>query len=144
MGVFKNIFKDYYKTNSAHLLNTCVELITKYEKCGNTLAPTCTDDLMSLISSRVEKSKEEIAGWKDRKVDYIKIAHTMISHGAFDLLTSGRYHIYIGFLDPLCCADNLLSVYQEAMKWAVGYGIITEDQRIEQYNYLLECISNAG
>ena len=131
-----------YKKNSTRLLNTCKELIKKYQT--NDCKPSCEYDLLELIKSQVSAAKEEIIYWKDNDTDYIKIAHTMLVHATFDLLASGRYHIYTGMLNPMSCADNLMDVYNSSMEYGVKINLLDEETRKEQYKYLLQCISAVG
>lgn len=131
-----------YKKNSTRLLNICKELIEKYQT--NDSKPSCEYDLLELIRSRVLAAKAEIIEWKDSDVDYINIAHTMLAHATFDLLASGRYHIYAGVLNPMSCADNLMDVYKASMAYGIKINMLDEETRKEQYKYLLQCISEVG
>lgn len=131
-----------YEKNSTRLLNICEELIEKYQT--NDYKPSCKSDLLELINSRVSVAKAEIIEWKDSDTDYIKIAHTMLAHAAFDLLASGRYHIHTGMLNPMSCADNLMDVYNASMKYGIKINLLDEETRKEQYEYLLQCISEVG
>ena len=131
-----------FKKNSTHLLNICCELIDKYQK--GRCKPSCKQDLLELIKKRVYAAKDEIAGWKDHDTDYIKIAHTLLAHATFDLLASGKYHIYAGVLNPLSCADNLMDVYKASMEYGVNHHMLDDETREEQYRYLISCIMNVG
>lgn len=134
------------KKNTSRLLNICSDLIDKYEaeKESNRVVPSCKGDLMALLKGRFSEAQEEIADWKDCDTDYIRIAHSMLAHGTFDLLASGRYHIHYGMLNPMSCAANLMAVYSCAMRRAVETGEITEDIRKEQLEYLHKCIAEVG
>lgn len=131
-----------YKKNSTRLLDICGELIDKYQ--NSSCKPSCRPDLIDLIKIRVDAAKDEITEWKDYDTDYIKIAHTMLAHATFDLLASGRYHIYAGVLNPLSCADNLMDVYKASMEYGVKNSLLDEETREEQYRYLISCIANVG
>lgn len=143
----KRIFS-WYKFASANkntkrLINICEKLIEKYE--SDVFAkPSCKHDLMAYIKNEVEQSKNEIAEWEDHDTDYIKIAHTMLANDTFDLLTSGKYHIYRGILNPMKCTDSLLKVYDESMSWGVKNGMIDAETKEEQRSYLFKCISEVG
>ncbi len=139
MGLFAN---RNFKKNSTRLLNICNDLIKKYQT--NTLKPSCHTDLMELISRRVIAAKAEIAEWKDYDTDYIRIAHAMLAHATFDLLTSGKYHIFTGVLNPMSCANNLLDVYKASMDYAIKINMIDEETRKEQYEFLISQISEVG
>lgn len=139
MGLFTN---RNFKKNSARLLNICSDLIEKYQ--AHSAKPSCQSDLMKVINSRVIAAKSEIAEWQDYDTDYIKIAHTMLSHATFDLLASGKYHIFYGLLNPMSCADNLMDVYKASMNYGVKNNLLDEETQKEQYLYLLQCISQVG
>lgn len=130
------------KQNSTRLAKICEDLIEKYQS-HNSL-PSCKDDLMEVINTRIHAAKKEIAEWKDYDTDYIKIAHTMLSHATFDLLVSGKYHLYYGILNPMSCANNLQDVYKASMEYGVKTNIIDETTRKEQEQYLFECIFHVG
>lgn len=131
-----------YKKNSARLLNICKDLIRKYQ--GQNCKPSCEDDVINLLKSRVLEAKAEIADWKDYDTDYIKIAHTMLAHATFDLLATGKYHLYRGLLNPMSCAENLMDVYKASMTYALENKFIDEVTQREEYAYLLKCISEVG
>ncbi len=99
---------------------------------------------MELIKSRVLVAKDEVSEWKDYDTDYITIAHTMMAHATFDLLASGKYHLYAGMLNPMSCASNLMDVYKACMEYGVMHNMLDEETRQEQYDYLLKCISEVG
>lgn len=128
-----------YKKNSARLLNICEELIEKYQT--NNCIPSCKSDLLERIRSTVISAKAEITEWKDSDTDYIKIANNILAHTAFKLLASGRYHIYAGMLNPMSCAENLMDVYKASREYGVKMNLINEEERKEEYEYLLKCIS---
>ena len=134
--------KRNFKKNSTRLLNICGELIDKYQ--NSSYKPSCTKDLIELVTTRVQAAKDEIAEWKEYDTDYVKIAHTLLAHATFDLLASGKYHIYIGVLNPMSCADNLMEVYKASMTYGVKHGLLDEDTKEEQYRYLISCIAHAG
>ena len=131
-----------FKKNSTRLLNICGELIDKYQQ--GRCKPSCKQDLLELINKRVYAAKGEIAEWKDHDTDYIKIAHTLLAHATFDLLASGKYHLYAGILNPLSCADNLMDVYKASMEYGVNHNLLDEETREEQYKYLISCIISVG
>lgn len=138
------MFFNKAKRNTKKLLNTCGNLIDKYELCNTRLAPSCKIDLITSINDELQKAQDEIAEWEDYDTDYVKIAHTLLAHHAFDLLSSGKYHIHFGTLNPIGCSSNLMIVYQESMKWGVRNQLLTEAERQEQYKYLISCIAEVG
>lgn len=135
----------FKKTNGANvekLLNICIELIESYEK--HETHPSCKHDLMLYVQNTVNISKKEILQWKISTTEYITVANKLLAHGGFDLLTSGRYHIGAGHLNPFSCSPNLFDVYNQSMEYAVTNNIIDEKTKVEQYNYLIKCIKEMG
>ena len=131
-----------YRKNAQRLRNICSDLINNYEK--QEFKPSCHDDIMKLINGRILSAKEEISTWEDYDTDYITIAHSLLANAAFDLLVSGKYHIYYGMLNPMSCSDNLFDVYKMCMQYAEDKHEIDPDTRKEQYQLLLQCIAEAG
>ena len=118
-------------------------MISEYED-ENDASPSCSEDLMEIIKYQIERSKIEVSHWEDYDTDYIRIAHTMLANSSFDLLASGKYNIYTGVINPMKCGSQLFNVYDRSMEWAVSHKEIDEPTRIEQRNYLMECISKVG
>ena len=138
------MFGNNYRKNAKRLVDICEHFIEEYEAQSAQRIPSCKNDLLTEIKARVEADKKDIATWKDYDTDYIKIGHSLLANASFDLLASGHYHIYYGVLNPMTCSACLMAVYNGSMKWAVNKGLIDEDTRKEQYEYLLKCISEIG
>ncbi len=129
--------------NAMRLLGCCVIAVEKYEKESNVFAPSCVEDITDTLFERFIHAKDEFDEW-DNTVDYEKVAHTMLAQATFDMLASGRYHLYAGILNPLNCSANLMLVYDKAMAYGVKIGMVTPAEKIEQREYLLKCISEVG
>ena len=138
------MFGNNYRKNAKRLIDICEHFIDEYESQSTKRIPSCKTDLLAEIKARVEADKKDIATWRDYDTDYIKIGHSLLANASFDLLASGHYHIYYGVLNPMKCSACLMAVYNGSMIWAVNKGIIDEDTRKEQYDYLLQCISEIG
>lgn len=142
-GILDIFFKNRnYKKNSSRLISICQDLIENYQH--QSCKPSCTSDLITLIKSRVLNAKDEISNWKDYDTDYIQIAHTMLAHATFDLLASGKYHLYRGMLNPMSCAENMMDVYKASMEYAFKKNFIDEKTQKEQFEFLMKCISEVG
>ena len=81
---------------------------------------------------------------KYSSVNFEKVAHTILAHTTFDMLASGRYHLYARILNPMNCSANLMLIYDKAMDYGVKIGMVTKDEQAQQRAYLLECISEVG
>ena len=139
------IFKSKkFKRNSTKLLSLCVEYASQYEKSNSKIAPSCIPDLKQSISKQIKNAKKEISEWDDSDTDYHDIAHSMLSHTTFDLLASGHYHLFYGILNPMNCSSNLMTVYMKSREWAVEQRKITDEEKKEQYAYLIKSISQVG
>lgn len=129
--------------NAMNLLGHCLLAVEKYENESNILAPSCSDEIADALLERFMQAKDEFDEWDDT-VNYDKVAHTMLANATFDMLASGRYHLYAGMLNPLNCSANLLLVYDKSMSYGVKIGMITKAEKKEQREYLLKRISEVG
>ncbi len=129
--------------NLASLMVACRELIKIYEK--DSISPSCADDLMHyVIDNMIAENIKEILQWDISSDELITVINKMFAHASFDLLASGKYHIYRGHLNEMTCSTNLMKVYKCSMFYAVEKNIISEKERKEQYDYLIECINRVG
>ena len=129
--------------NAMKLLGCCLLAVEKYEKEGKILAPSCADEISDILIERFIRAKDEFDEW-DETINYDKVAHTMLANATFDMLASGRYHLYTGILNPLNCSANLMLVYDNSMSYGVRIGMITKEEKKVQREYLLKCISEVG
>jgi len=129
-----------YRKNARLLLDTCEYYINKYESLSVNKLYSCKDDLMAEIGKKMSNDKKNVSSLQKSKTNYIKIAHAYLANASFDLLTSGKYHIYSGVLNPMNCSDCLMTVYTEAMLWTEHNGFIDENMRKEHHAFLLKRI----
>lgn len=125
------------------LLGCCLLAVEKYEKESDILAPSCAEEISDVLLERFVRAKDEFDEW-DETVNYDKVAHTMLANATFDMLASGRYHLYAGILNPLNCSANLMLVYDKSMSYGVRIGMITKEEKAEQRNYLIRRIAEVG
>lgn len=135
------IFKNKAKQKIEKLLECCRIIIKKYQNESD--YHSCENDIMEVLEKTFNNAKDEISKWDDT-VEYEKIASAWISSVTFDLLASGKYHIYSGMLDPLRNGPQLLNVYNGVMEQACKDGYITKEELREQKEYLGECIKKVG
>ena len=129
--------------NAMKLIGCCLLAVEHYEKESNILAPSCVEEVSNTLIECFIRAKDEFDEW-DESVDYDKVAHTMLAHATFDMLASGRYHLYTGILNPLNCSANLMLVYDKSLEYGVRFGLITKEEKKEQRDYLIKCISEVG
>ena len=102
------------------------------------------DDLIVAVKQMTAGAKAQINNGLLPLVMYEEFAYKMIANCSFELLASGRYHIYRGQLNPMSCADNLMKRHNISIEYGLKKGIITEKQQKEDYEYLIESIQNVG
>lgn len=129
--------------NAIELFTCCMQAVEKYEQEGGLVIPSCTNDIKKEIFAQLIESKDEFDEW-DSSVNFEKVAHTILAHTTFDMLASGRYHLYARILNPMNCSANLMLIYDKAMDYGVKIGMVTKDEQAQQRAYLLECISEVG
>lgn len=129
--------------NAMKLLSCCLIAVEEYEKGVNPVVPSCSDDISMVLLEHFVRAKDEFDEWDD-SINFDKIAHTMLANATFDMLASGKYHLYAGILNPMNCSANLMLVYDKSMDYGIRIGMITEKEKAEQRDYLLKCISEVG
>lgn len=129
-----------YQKNSKRLLTVCRNLIEEYEASRN----SSSDDLIQAIKPQIYADREYISNWDNIVVDYEKIAHSLLANTTFDLLASGKYHLYYGMLNPMSCAQNMKLIHKKSIEWALEHGYISEEDAIEDEKYLCYCIGQVG
>ena len=140
-----NLFqKRKTKKRMEKLWGFCEYHIMEYEKRCSYTAPSCLPDLKKQIWKMINFYADEIRDWNDDEVDYDKISHSLISHSSFDLLASGRYHLYAGILNPMSCAMKIKTVYELNMEYALETGELTKEEMEEQFRFLQKRIKEMG
>ena len=120
-----------YMINRKRLEGIISELVDKYED-KNKHPVSCKHDLLEAIAVTLDNAKQEISEWKDHDTDYITIAHNQMHMHAFDLLSSGRYHIGWAILSPTSAAPNLRVVFRRCLDYFENRGDLSSEER-EQY-----------
>lgn len=140
-----NLFqKRKTKKRMEKLWGFCEYHIMEYEKRCSYTVPSCLPDLKKQIWKMINFYADEIRDWNDDEVDYDKISHSLISHSSFDLLASGRYHLYAGMLNPMSCAMKIKTVYELNMEYALETGELTKEEIEEQFRFLQKRIKEMG
>lgn len=142
MSIFSAFSK--IEKNKSKFYSICENLILEYEKDTAITTPSSKNDVMLWIKNDIETSSDIKEFFSDSTIDYNEYANIFISRAAFSLLTSGTYHIHYGVLNPMGIAKNLKAIYNCAILWALNNGKISEKQKEEQYNLLMEGISQVG
>lgn len=106
--------------------------------------PSCHNDLMDELIKYCAECKNEFEVWEYNKDEYEKSAVTIIANLSFEMLASGKYHLYKGFLNPMNCSGDLRNIYNCAMQWSVNKGYITKEFLEEEAQVLSSFIYNIG
>ncbi len=138
MGIF-NLFNK--GNNYEKFLLDCQKVIVSYEK--DTI-PSCKDDLIDAIKIMTNGAKNEINKGLIPPSQYDALINKLLANCSFDLLTSGKYHIGRGMLNTMSCSSNLMSVHNGSIDYALKNNMITQSQKDEDHEYLMECINNVG
>lgn len=104
--------------------------------------PSCKNDLLANIGRKIKSNIDYYAHLQPLELP--KTAHELISQEAFDLLTSGKYHIYTGILNQATCGENLLKVYKQNMKDSVKSGDISPEAGNAKCNDLIRYVTGGG
>lgn len=131
------------KENAKHVLSICSGLIDKFEGTSTT-KPSCKNDLLKSIEQQLERSYAELETWQDYDTDYLRIAHTMLFHHSFDLLSSGKYHMYTNTLSPFNCGDNMYSVCIRTLEAGVERHYLSVEEKEQQIELLKKNIASVG
>lgn len=132
------------KKRMEKLWGFCEYHIMEYEKQCPFAVPSCLPDFKRQVWLMMDSFFDEISAWDDASVDYDAISQTLLSHTAFDLLTSGKYHISRGMLNPMSCAPKIKTVYEKNMEYAVHTGALTQEEMEEQFLLLRKQIQETG
>lgn len=128
-----------YIINRKRLEGIISELIDKYEDT-NKHPTSCKHDLLEAITITLDNAKQEISEWHDYDTDYITIAHNQIHMHAFDLLSSGRYHIGWAVLNPASAAPNLRVVFRCCLDYFEKRGDLSSEGRKQYENELRRAV----
>lgn len=127
------------RNKAERLEQICIDIIDNEENKNELSAKPV---IMGIISPYLRKADESLI--PNALSEMEKKARIMIVNICFDQLSSGRFHIYRGQLNPMSEAPNLLLLYDKSMREAVKGGDIDEATYEDQKSYLNELISSVG
>jgi len=140
----RKMFQSRSSAIADKILFKCKETIEVYEiKNGDSTIPSCEEDVIRIIKNELKNRINELCDW-EKTGNYERLAHALVCQTSFDLLASGKYHLYAGVLNPMSCAKNMKAVYMSTMDYAVDTNQISEEERKEQIDYLNQCIREVG
>lgn len=103
----------------------------------------CEDLIMDSIKTILKpKSRiKEAAGWSD-SFDYSKLSYKLLYQVCFSLLSSGRLHLYRGFLSP--AGDAVYSLYIHVLQFYEENGMLGNSCLEEQLDIVDGYIAEVG
>ena len=104
--------------------------------------PSCKRDLLESIDTKIKSDIDHFAHLESSELE--KTAHDLIAQESFELLTSGKYHIYTGMLNQATCGENLLKVYKSNMRDSIKSGEISAEAGDAKYNDLIRYVTCGG
>ena len=90
-----------------------------------------------------QNALENASTWPDA-FDYSYEAHKGIYHLSLCALTSGRYHLSFGVLNPMGPGPHLQGFVNRYLAWAVENNYLTPEEKEEELQLLSQQIANAG
>lgn len=103
--------------------------------------PSCEDIIMAKLDSEIRSHINEFDEWED-DVDFSKVSISNLYNIAFDMVASGQYHLYRGFLQP--DGQQLRNICTKCLEKANKNGYITTGEMEEQLRVLHESIQEVG
>ncbi|MCQ2452461.1 MAG: zinc ribbon domain-containing protein, partial [Oscillospiraceae bacterium] len=133
------------KKNLLIFQSTFEQIIDQIEKGCTDLCPSCKSVMVDELVKLYPNSIEQAANW-DSTTDFVTLAYKNAYSIAFDLLSSGNFHIHRGTLNPLSPAPRLLRVVECCLDYYVEHHIFDcdENKKAEQLSILWENIDSVG
>lgn len=142
-GYFKMIFKSKGQKNIEKLRQTMSEILDIFEAQLTDYTPSCKNVLIDASLPLLQRSIAEAGEW-EKDFDYTNTAYCVLYGTAFDLLASGRFHIYRGELNPMNESQHIYKFCIHHLDRATSLGFISEEEKTDQINYLKKCIAEVG
>lgn len=138
--LFSSIFgsEDPSRRRSAYLRDTIRNYTISFQ---SNRYPSCESIVMDGIERMIRDSYDEFAEWDDSE-DYNKIALTILYNTSFDIVATGKYHIYYGVLSPI--GKQLQTVCRSSLEKAFALGYIDKEALDDQVSVLTTSVANIG
>jgi len=124
-------------------LDTFEYTIDTLENSFNDALPSCKILLLNSVQPIVDNSIEQSRNW-DENFNYTSMVYKTLYNLCFDLLSTGRFHIYKGILNPLNESQHLLKMLYSCLDYYVDNNYIDKSTKNEQLKILEENIANVG
>lgn len=103
--------------------------------------PSCEELVMDEVDKVIEESCNEFGEWED-DVDFLKVSLTNLYNITFDMLSTGKYHVYSGVLNVT--GNQLRNICTGCLYKAYKNNYITEEEYEDQLTVISESIQNIG
>ncbi|MGN0449460.1 MAG: hypothetical protein ACI4G0_03765 [Ruminococcus sp.] len=130
-----------YKNNKQRMLFTIEALIEKMDSINDGHIK-CKDTLLKPIKNTIDNCTYAFEDVKDSEFE--QEAYKIIYDFSFELLCSGRFHIYRGVLNEMNESTHLMHVCKSCLEWACEHKVITESEKKEQLEILRDEIRSVG
>ena len=106
-------FKSKEQKKIDKLKKTMIGVIENFENELNDFSPSCKEALLKAVSPLLQRSITEAKEWGE-DFDYVNTAYCVLYNTGFNLLASGKFHIFRGELNPMNESQHLYTgVYSE-------------------------------
>lgn len=132
--------------NLNRLKDEISNLLDRWEEELNPMQVSAKPVVLEYFEAEVSSSQnalENASSWTD-DFDYSYEAHKGIYHLSICALTSGRYHISIGVLNPMGPGPHLQGFVNRYLAWAVENNYLTPEEKEKELQLLSQQIANAG
>jgi len=126
------------------LFDLCKKYIVKSESSLEVSSRSCQTELLQIIKKHISEFTDLDEIFEDPTSDIDMYANIVISNVTFDMLVTGKYHLYYGVINPMGIGPTLLKVYEGAMEWSLNHKYIDLKTKTEQFEYLKSRIATIG
>lgn len=120
--LFKTIF---FHKNKEKILAYCDLYIDNLLNDGD-FHVDCKNELLDDIKKEIYACRAEIAGMTDYTTDFSTLAMRMICTHSFEVIESGKYHVF-GHFDNTGPGKTMLLIHKKALKYALDHGHCTQE-----------------
>lgn len=129
--------------NLARLERTVSDQVDLLERDLPESRPSAKPIIMEMLQPYLQNNIEDAKTWGN-DFDYAKTARILIFNIAFDSISSGKYNLYTGIINPMSAGPNLLTITQRCLDWAYEHGHITAEEKESTLKTLHENIRFVG
>lgn len=129
--------------NLKKLRKFMLDIVDETERLIDDGKPSCKKYILEEYSNIAKELRADSEVWED-DFDYTSVSYKLLYYISFNLLTSGRIHVYRGILDESKGASHMKKICEVCLDWCEENELISEDERQEQLGTLYKKISLVG